>query len=259
MSTGSNITFDKTLEKMVKFLIAINVEMRIDILTLFPETIDALAHGVIGRGVGAGVLDIRAHNIRDYTADKHGRCDDYTFGGGEGMLMTAQPVCDAVDAIDPGREARRIFLSPSGRIFNQETAKRLAAYGRILLLCGHYEGVDRRAVDLCIDEEISVGDYILTGGELPAMIVADAVARLVPGVLGNENSLTAESFEDGLLEYPQYTRPQVFRGAAVPEVLLSGNHGLIRIWRQSKREEITRKARPDLFRKYLRNKLKSKI
>ncbi|GHV01206.1 tRNA (guanine-N(1)-)-methyltransferase [Clostridia bacterium] len=228
--------------------------MRIDILTLFPEMIDGLFHGMIGRGTRAGALDIRTHNIRDYTADKHGRCDDYTFGGGEGMLMTAQPICDCIEAVDPDRKARRIYMSPCGKLFKQETARELAAHAWLVILCGRYEGVDRRAIDLCIDEEISVGDYVLTGGELPAMIVADCVARLQPGVLGNAESAVNESFEGGLLEYPQYTRPAVFRGLAAPEVLLSGDHERIRVWRGARRAELTKRNRPDLYRKYLKGK-----
>ncbi|MDR1094570.1 MAG: tRNA (guanosine(37)-N1)-methyltransferase TrmD [Clostridiales bacterium] len=230
--------------------------MRIDILTLFPEMVSGLCHSVVGRGIEAGALDIRAVNIRDYTADKHGRCDDYTFGGGDGMLMAPQPICDCIEAVDPNHDARRIYMSPCGRLLDQRKARELAALDRLVILCGHYEGADRRAIDLCIDEEISIGDYILTGGELPALALADCVARLVPGVLGNAGSLSCESFEGNLLEYPQYTRPQNFRGIEVPETLLSGNHARIAEWRHERRVELTRKNRPDLYRKYLRGKKK---
>jgi len=224
--------------------------MKFDILTLFPDTIAALSHSIIARAEKSGALEIRAWNIRDYTQDKHGRCDDYSFGGGEGLVMAAQPIRDCLEAADPEHKAHRIYMSPRGKILTQEKARALSAFPHIIILCGHYEGVDQRVIDNYIDEEISIGDYVLTGGELPAMILCDCVARFVPGVLGNPDSLTSESFEGGLLEYPQYTRPPVYGGLPVPEILLSGDHAKIDSWRQQKREEVTRKVRPDLWRKY---------
>ena len=186
------------------------------------------------------------HNIRDYSEDKHKKCDDYPFGGGAGMVMTAQPIVSAVEAIDPEHRARRIFLSPKGETFRQQKVFELLEREWLILLCGHYEGVDERAIEICIDEEISIGDYVLTGGELPAMVVCDCVARYVDGVL-NTSSLVQESFSENRLEYPQYTRPVEFRGKTVPEVLRGGNHALIDQWRREKSEEITAFKRPDLL------------
>lgn len=221
--------------------------MKITILTLFPEMFTPLEQSIIGRARSEGKVEIRAVNIRDYTTDKHLKCDDYPFGGGAGMVMTAQPIGSAVEALDPEHRARRIYLSPKGQRFDQAKVYELSALDEILLLCGHYEGVDQRAIDLFFDEEISIGDYVLTGGELPAMVVADAVARYADGVLSPE-SLVDESFSENLLEYPQYTRPVEYRGQKVPEVLLSGDHGKIDAWRREKALEITRKNRPDLLK-----------
>ncbi len=204
---------------------------------------------IIGRAKNNGKIEIETVNIRDYSLDKHKKTDDAPFGGGAGMLMTPQPIADAIKAIDPNHNAVRIYLSPKGKTLNQKTVKELADIGKdLILLCGHYEGVDQRVIDLFIDQEISIGDYVLTGGELPAMVLADAVCRYVDGVL-NVESLKAESFSDDLLEYPQYTRPQVFMGLEVPEVLVSGDHKKIDEWRREQSLKITKKLRPDLLNK----------
>ena len=221
--------------------------MKITILTLFPEMFTALGASILGRAQKAGKLEIEVVDIRDYTEDKHLKCDDYPFGGGAGMVMMAQPVGSAIEGVDPGHGARRIYLSPKGKTLKQEHVFSLCEEEHLVLLCGHYEGVDQRALDLFIDEEISIGDYVLTGGELPAMVLVDCVARYVDGVLSPE-SLVDESFSDGLLEYPQYTRPVEYRGLTVPEVLRSGNHAEIDKWRREKSLEITRKNRPDLLK-----------
>ena len=219
--------------------------MKITILTLFPEMFEPLRLSIIGRAVEKGRLGIDIVNIRDYSEDRHFKCDDYPFGGGAGMVMMPQPIASAIEAVDPNHSARRIYMSPKGTTFTQQKAFELAGYEHILLLCGHYEGVDQRVIDMFIDEEISIGDYVLTGGELPAMVVCDTVARYVDGVL-SDGSLVDESFADGALEYPQYTRPAVFRGVSVPEVLLSGNHRKVAEWRRAESERITRARRPDL-------------
>jgi tRNA (guanine37-N1)-methyltransferase len=202
---------------------------------------------IVGRAVKEGKLTIEVVNLRDYTEDKHLKCDDYPFGGGAGMVMMAQPVGSAIEAIDPKHEARRIYLSPKGQTFRQEKVFELTEYKHLVMLCGHYEGIDQRAIDLFIDEEISIGDYVLTGGELPAMVLADCVARYVDGVLSPE-SLVQESFSENLLEYPHYTRPVEYRGMSVPEVLRSGNHAQIDKWRREQALAITRKNRPDLLK-----------
>ena len=222
--------------------------MKIDILTLFPEMFAPLKESILGRAQKQGKIQINIVNIRDYTTDKHLKCDDYPFGGGAGMVMLPQPIGDAIDALDPERKARRIYLSPKGETLVQQKVFSLLEYEHLILLCGHYEGVDQRVIDLFIDEEISIGDYVLTGGELPAMVLVDCVARYVDGVL-NTSSLVDESFSDGLLEYPQYTRPQVYRGLEVPEVLRSGNHAAVDKWRREQAELITAKKRPDLLKK----------
>ena len=196
-----------------------------------------------------GLISVKAVNIRDYTADKHGKCDDTPFGGGAGMVMTPQPIHDAIKALDPGREALRIYMSPKGKTLAQATVLRLAKQERLLILCGNYEGVDQRVIDEDIDEEISIGDYVLTGGELPAMVLINACSRYVKGVLGSEHSTDEESFVGGLLEYPQYTRPREYLGREVPAVLLSGDHAAIAKWRREKQLEITRERRPDLLEK----------
>ena len=220
--------------------------MRIDILTLFPEMFTPLKTSIIGRAVDSGKIELNIHDIRAYTLDKHKKCDDTPFGGGAGMVMMPQPIASAIDAIDPDHKSLRIFMSPKGKTFNQKTVLEYALKENILLLCGHYEGVDQRVLDLYIDEELSLGDFVLTGGEIPAMAVVDAVSRYVDGVI-NVESLKQESFTGGMLEYPQYTRPQEFMGIKVPEVLTSGNHGEIDKWRRQKSLEITREKRPDLL------------
>ncbi len=222
--------------------------MRIDVLTLFPEMFEPLKTSIIGRAVASGKLEINVYDIREYTLDKHKKCDDSPFGGGAGMVMLPQPIASAIDDIDKNHEAKRVFMSPRGRTFNQEIVTEYAKEERILLLCGHYEGVDQRVLDFYIDEELSIGDYVLTGGEIPAMAVVDAVSRYVDGVIKKE-SLEQESFSAGLLEYPQYTRPQEFMGERVPDVLLSGNHAEIAKWRKEQSELITLKNRPDLMEK----------
>ncbi len=220
--------------------------MKIDILTLFPEMFVPLRESIIGRAVAGGKIEINVTNIRDFSLDKHKKCDDYPYGGGAGMVMMPQPIASAIEFVDPEHKARRIYLSPKGRTFSQKMLGRLSSYSHIVLLCGHYEGVDQRVLDLCIDEEISLGDFVLTGGELPAMVVADCLARFQGGVL-SEGSLVDESFTNGLLEYPQYTRPQNFRGLEVPEVLVSGDHGKVDAWRLEQSEKLTKELRPDLW------------
>lgn len=222
--------------------------MKIDILTLFPEMFTPLKTSIIGRAVESGKLQINIVDIRDYTLDKHKKCDDTPFGGGAGMVMMPQPIASAVEAIDPNHTARRIFMSPRGRTFNQKIVLEYGKEEHLLLLCGHYEGVDQRVLDLYFDEELSIGDFVLTGGEIPAMAVVDSVARYVDGVI-NEDSLSQESFASGMLEYPQYTRPQEFMGIKVPEVLTSGHHAKIDEWRAKKSLEITEKNRPDLLKR----------
>ena len=221
--------------------------MKIDILTLFPEMFSAMKESIIGRAQKSGKIQINIVDIRDYTEDKHLKCDDYPFGGGAGMVMMAQPIGSAIEALDPKHQARRIYMSPKGQVFKQQKVFELLEYEHLILLCGHYEGVDQRALDLFIDEEISIGDYVLTGGELPAMVVADCVSRYVDGVISN-SSLVDESFSENLLEYPQYTRPQEYRGLTVPDVLRSGDHAKIDAWRREQSIAITRKNRPDLLR-----------
>ena len=218
--------------------------MRIDILTLFPEMFAPLSASILGRARKENKIEINVVNIRDYTEDKHLKCDDYPFGGGAGMVMTVQPIGSAVEALDPGHKARRIYMSPKGETFRQQKVFQLLEYEHIILLCGHYEGVDQRALDLFFDEEISIGDYVLTGGELPAMVVADCLCRYVDGVI-NTSSLVQESFSENML--PQYTRPVEYRGLTVPEVLRSGNHAEIDKWRREQSEKLTREKRPDLL------------
>ena len=222
--------------------------MKISILTIFPEMFTPLDTSIIKRAKDNKKVEIEIINIRDYSLDKHHKTDDAPFGGGAGMLMTPQPIADAITAIDKERKATRIYMSPKGKTLNQKMVREFADSGKdLILLCGHYEGVDQRVIDLFIDEEVSIGDYVLTGGELPAMVLSDAVCRYVDGVLSAE-SLVNESFSDNLLEYPQYTRPQVFMGLEVPEVLLSGDHKKVDDWRREKSLEITKKLRPDLLK-----------
>lgn len=226
--------------------------MKITILTIFPEMFAPLHMSMLGRAEKAGLLDIREVDIRQYAKNKHHNTDDAPYGGGAGMVMLAQPIVDAMrDVQGEHFRGRRIYLSPRGETLTQKKAEELAREEELILLCGHYEGVDQRALNLCIDEEISIGDYILTGGELGAMVLADSVARLVPGVLGCEESAQTESFSSGLLEYPQYTRPREFEGLTVPEPLLNGNHAHIQDWQLSESLYITLRRRPGMAQQYL--------
>ena len=223
--------------------------MRIDVLTLFPNMFEPLKESIISRATKTQKIDINVINIRDFSKDKHKKCDDYTFGGGPGMLMMAQPIYDAITSIEGYKDALKIYLSPKGKVFNQTESKRLSKHNHLILLCGHYEGVDQRVIDLLIDEEISIGDYVLTGGELPAMVLIDSVSRLIDGVLGGDESAEIETFKDNLLEYPQYTKPREFMGISVPEVLISGDHAQVDKWRREQAEKLTRERRPDLIDK----------
>lgn len=224
--------------------------MRIDVLTLFPEVIQPyVGASVLGRAQAAGIVRIETHQLRDYSTDPHHKVDDRPFGGGPGMVLMCQPVCDAVAAIEAKdtNPALRVLLTPQGRPFTQALAARFAQQPRLLLICAHYEGYDERIVELLAPEEISLGDFVLTGGEVPALAVIDAVVRLLPGALGNNEATGVESFVDPRLEHPQYTRPRSFRGRSVPEVLLSGNHAEIAAWRRAQAELRTRQRRPDLL------------
>lgn len=221
--------------------------MRVDILTIFPGIFDGpLRESLLGKGIAAGLIDVRVHDIRDFTADRHRQVDDEPFGGGPGMVMKAEPVFAAVESLGPNSK-RALLLSPAGRRLDQAFAVELAAEPWVVLICGRYEGVDERVVEGLSAEEVSIGDYVLAGGEVAALVVLEAVARLVPGVVGREESLRQESFQDGLLDHPQYTRPQEFRGMNVPEVLLSGDHSRIREWRRQAALEKTKRIRPDLL------------
>ena len=219
------------------------------VLTLFPEMIDAtLSHSIIGRAVNEGIINVEAVNIRDFSKDKHRHVDDYPYGGGAGMVMQPQPIYDAYKSIEEkAGKARVIYMSPQGKRFNQKIAEELSKEESIILLCGHYEGVDERIIEEIVTDEISIGDFVLTGGELAAAAIIDAVSRLVPGVLNKEESHEIESFSDGLLEYPQYTRPPVFMGREVPEVLLSGHHANIDKWRREQSIIRTYQKRPDML------------
>lgn len=223
------------------------------VLTLFPEMVmQGLHTSILGRAVEKQYISIEAVNIRDYTTDKHGKVDDYTYGGGAGMLMQAQPVYDAYlsAARKTKGKARVIYVTPQGRTFHQDMAKELAKEEELIFLCGHYEGVDERVLEEIVTDYVSIGDYVLTGGELPAMVMIDAIARLVPGVLHNDESAMTESFHNDLLEYPQYSRPEVWRDKRVPEILLSGNHAKVDEWRLEQSIERTRRLRPDLYEKW---------
>jgi tRNA (guanine37-N1)-methyltransferase len=222
------------------------------VLTIFPEMFGVfLTTGVLGGAVERGLLEVRPHDLREWTTDRHRTVDDVPYGGGPGMVMRPEPLVEAIEALagrkGPERAARVILLSPQGETLRQERVAELARERHLVLVCGRYEGIDQRVIDLAVDEEISIGDYVLSGGEVPAMAVIEAVSRLVPGVLGNPASTAAESFERGTLEGPQYTRPASFRGQEVPEVLRSGDHGRIRRWREEQALERTRRRRPDLL------------
>ena len=222
--------------------------MRIKVFTLFPEMLrPMLSQSILGRAIRNGLLEVELIDIRYYTLDKHRSTDDYPFGGGAGMVMAAQPIVDAITANTRDFRGRRVYLSPRGRTLTQKIVEELAGEDELVLLCGHYEGVDQRALDSVIDEELSIGDYVLTGGELGALVVIDAVSRLAPGVLGSDESSEDESFTTGLLEYPQYTRPADFRGEKVPEVLLGGNHADIVAWRREQSLQLTLERRPELL------------
>lgn len=223
--------------------------MKINILTLFPEMFTPLQESMLGRAREKGILDINLINIRDYTEDKHNRVDDTPFGGGAGMVMQVQPILSAYR--ENHLQGPCLYMSPRGKMLNGEMAESLSRQEEITILCGHYEGVDQRALDLLQAEEVTIGDYILTGGELPAMVLVDTVARFLDGVLAGEESVKEESVYSGLLEYPHYTKPREVEGLAVPEVLISGNHEKIDLWRYEKSLEITKERRPDLFREYL--------
>ena len=236
--------------------------MRIDIMTLFPDIVgDMLCESVLGRGQERGFIRIECHQIRDYSDNKQRQTDDYPYGGGRGCVMLAQPlygcwkhICD-----EAGERVHTIYMTPCGKPFRQDDARRLQnGHSRLIIVCGRYEGVDERFIEECVDEELSIGDFVLTGGEIPAMAVADAVCRLVPGVLPDEECFTDESHWSGLLEYPQYTRPEVWRGRRVPEVLLSGHHANILSWRDAQSLERTRDRRPDMYGLYLESRKEDK-
>ncbi|MBQ8163074.1 MAG: tRNA (guanosine(37)-N1)-methyltransferase TrmD [Clostridia bacterium] len=235
--------------------------MRFDILTLFPELISSvLGESIIGRAQKSGIISVYAHNIRDYSANKHRKVDDTPYGGGKGMLMATQPIYDCycdVKRMQGEGKSKTVYMSPRGRIFDHSVAKELSQYDNLTILCGHYEGIDQRIIDEIVDEEISIGDYVLTGGELPACIIVDAVSRLIDGVLSDEICHEDESIASGLLEYPQYTRPPVFNGKEVPEILLSGHHANIDKWRLERSLELTKERRPDLYEKYMRDHSKA--
>ncbi len=225
--------------------------MRFDILTLFPEMVDAVMRtSIIGRAQQAGLIAIHTENIRDYTLDKHNRVDDTPYGGGKGMVMQADPLYRCHAHVTGGRHVHTVLMSPQGAPFCQDKARELLLHTHVILVCGHYEGVDQRFIDECVDEEISIGDFVLTGGEIPAMAVADAVCRMVPGVLAEEVCFTDESHWSGLLEYPQYTKPAVWHDRTVPDVLLSGHHANIDAWRRAQSLARTKRDRPDLFAKF---------
>jgi tRNA (guanine37-N1)-methyltransferase len=229
--------------------------MRFDILTLFPGMFDGVFdYSIIERAIERSIVDIHLHDIRAFTNDKHHVVDDYPYGGGAGMVMKPEPVFDAVEAVMKeynGNSSSIILLSPVGRLYNQRVAQQMAQYDHLVLICGHYEGVDERISEHLIDEEISIGDYILSGGEIAAMVVVDSITRLLPGAVGSEASIEEESHVEGLLEYPHYTRPAVFRDWSVPEVLMSGNHSRIARWRRQQSLLRTMKRRPDLLEKYI--------
>lgn len=223
--------------------------MRIDILTLFPESFEYLKSSLMGKAQDKNLVEINVINIRDFSSNKHKTVDDYPYSGGQGMLMTCQPLYDAISSVKT-ENSHVIYFSPKGKTLNQNHVKSLHDnYSHLILVCGHYEGIDERIIELCIDEQISIGDYVLTGGELPAMVLTDAILRYVPGVLHDENSAFDESFTDNLLEYPQYSRPAEFMGLKVPDVLLSGNHKEIAKWKEEQRIIETKKYRPDLLDK----------
>ncbi len=228
--------------------------MNIHVLTLFPEMVmNGLNTSIIGRAIDKGILSVEAINIRDYAENKHNRVDDYPYGGGAGMLMQAGPIFGAYTALEEKMEKkpRVVYLSPQGATFNQDLAMEYALEEEIVLLCGHYEGIDERVLEEIVTDYVSIGDYVLTGGELPAMVMIDAMSRFIPGVLHNDASAEYESFQDGLLEYPHYTRPEEWHGKKVPEILMSGHHANIEKWRHEQSKLRTQERRPDLWEKYI--------
>ena len=234
--------------------------MRFHILTLFKDMVtDGLATSILGRAIEKNLIETNVVDIRDYTLNKHKKVDDYPYGGGAGMLMQAQPVYDAYQAVLRGinektnRHPRVVYVTPRGTTFSQSMARELAMEEDLVILCGHYEGIDERVLEEIVTDFVSIGDYVLTGGELPAMVMVDCISRLVPGVLNNSESSVDESFSDGLLEYPQYSRPEVWNGKKVPDVLLSGHHANIEKWRREQALEMTRKHRPDMYEEYMKN------
>lgn len=228
--------------------------MNIHVMTLFPEIFSSyMGESIMKRAIESEILKVNLYNIRDYSENKHKKVDDYPFGGGAGMVMTPQPIFSTYEKIieeNSIEKTRVVYLSPKGKVFNQEMAKQLSKEDNIILLCGHYEGIDQRVIDSIVTDEVSIGDYVLTGGELPALVMIDSISRLIPGVLNKNESFEDETFENDLLEYPQYTRPREYRGLNVPDVLLSGNHKNIDKWRLEKSKEITKERRPDLWEKY---------
>ena len=223
--------------------------MRISVLTLFPEMYSVLNESIIGKALEKELFSVDIHNIRDYSTNKHKKCDDYPFGGGAGMVMTPQPLHDSITAVDPEHKSVRIYLSPKGETLSQKLVKELASFEHIMLINGSYEGIDERIIELDVDRELSIGDYVLTSGDLASLVVINTVARYIPSVLGSEESTQEESFSEGTLEYPQYTRPQEFMGLKVPDILLSGNHAEIAKWRKEQSLKITKERRPDLTNK----------
>jgi tRNA (guanine37-N1)-methyltransferase len=231
--------------------------MNYHILTLFPEMVlNGLHTSIIGRAAEKGLLSIEAIDIREYSTDKHRHVDDYPYGGGAGMVMQPMPICDAYEDLcgKIGKKPRVIYMTPQGKVFNQKIAQELAKEEELVFLCGHYEGIDERALELIATDYLSIGDYVLTGGELPAMVMIDSISRLIPGVLNNDTSAEFESFQDNLLEYPQYTRPEEYRGLKVPEVLLSGHHKNIDAWRREQSIKRTLERRPDLLEEAILSK-----
>lgn len=225
--------------------------MRIDVLTLFPEMFGPVIGGsILGRAAEKGIIDVRLTDIRDFSNDKHNKADDYPFGGGGGMVMMPDPIFGAMESVGAA-DRKVIYMSPRGKILDAEKIRELSEMDGFVILCGHYEGVDQRVLDYWDAEEVSIGDYVLTGGELPAMVLIDSVARLLPDVLGNENSALEESVYSGLLEHPQYTKPREYRGLSVPEVLLNGNHKLIDLWKFRQALLLTKERRPDMFRDFI--------
>ena len=229
--------------------------MRFDVLTLFPEMIEnACSHSILKRAIEAGVICINTVNPRDFTLDKHNKVDDTPYGGGAGMVLMAQPYVDAYESLEKIENSVTLMMTPQGEPFNNEMGRELSNYNQIIILCGHYEGYDERIREIIKPKEVSIGDFVLTGGELPALCIIDSVSRKLDGALGKIESMEEDSFENGLLEYPHYTKPREYRGLVVPEVLLNGNHALIEQFRKEQQIERTRLRRPDLYKKWLKNR-----